>query len=432
MNDLHASDLAHLWHPYTQINAFEKSTFPIIERAEGVYLYDTEGRAILDGISSWWACNLGHSHPKLVEAIRNQAEVLQHSILGGMTHPSAIRLSEKLAEMTPGNLSRCFFASDGASAVEAALKISLQYWHNLGKPERNEFATLADAYHGDTLGAMNVGYLPGFHAPYEAVLRKSYQAAFPSPDGHADEDLPSMETIIREHHNTLAAVILEPLCQGAAGMRIYSPEFLRQTRDLCNEHNILLIADEIAMGFGRTGEMFACNHADVVPNILCLGKGLTGGTLPMSATVLTKEIYNTFRNEGGQDRTFYHGHTFCGNPIASAVALAALEIYQQPDFLPEVHARGETLRKGIEALSSYECVESTDHLGMIGVFNLRDSNKDGTEVATSFAKQVAAKAFDLGLLIRPLGNVIYLLPPLVTTEDELKKMSEILERALSI
>jgi len=449
--DLRELDIRHLWHPYTDIAAFERSDFPIIERADGACLYDRDGREILDGISSWWCANLGHGHPAVVDAIARQARTHQHSILGTMSHPGAIRLAARLAELTPGPLSRTLFASDGASAVEAALKIALQYWVNVGRPERKEFVSLTDGYHGDTFGTMGVGFVPGFHDPFRHVLRPALRADCPhcfrcpaipgtrsgdSPktanSGHVPE-LPacdlrcfgSMEELVRENRDRVAAVIVEPMCMGAAGMRIYPAAYLARLRALCDDTETLLIADEIAVGFGRTGALFACEHAGVAPDILCLGKALTGGYLPMSATVVTDAIYDAFRSDNGRDRTLYHGHTFCGNPILSAAALAALDVYTDGATLPSAARAMEALRDGIARLAGRPQVEKTRTLGMIGVLEIgRDAG------GSRAARAAAATALERGLFIRPLGPILYLWPPLTTTVRQIGRMVDLLGCAI--
>lgn len=433
-DDLKDSDLRFLWHPYTDIVSFEKTRFPIIERADGLYLYDVNGKPILDGVSSWWGVNLGHSHPRIVEAITTQAPLLQHSIIGGMSHPNAIRLAEKLVEITPDGLDRVFFAGDGSSAVEAALKISLQYFYNTGHPRRNRFVALQDAYHGDTLGAMGVGFVPGFHTPYESVLRKSLRAdsphCFHCPAGKSRsscdvECFASMEGIVTGNHSEIAAVIVEPLCQGAAGMRLYPEEYLRRLRALCDRYSILLIADEIAVGFGRTGHMFACDRAGISPDLMCLGKGLTGGMLPMSATLASAPIYASFRSTPETDRTFYHGHTYCGNPITSAAALAAIGAYIDDEVVEKSEPSSRALAAGFEKLRSLDTVADTASLHMIGTLEVTPSAG-----GAAFARAVASKALDLGLQIRPLGPVIYIWPPLITPPDTVREMLDLLETAL--
>ncbi len=419
-------DYRHLWHPYTDINAYEAAPWTCFERASGVYLYDRDGRAVLDGIASWWAVALGHSHPRIVEAIRAQAGVMQHAILGNQTHPLAVRLAAKLAGITPPGLTRCYFASDGASATEAALKIAIQYWHNRGVRGKTRFVALDEGYHGDTLGAVGIGFVPAFHAPFDGAVIKSFVA--PAPHRAADTDdaadracavqaFAALECIVAAQEDQIAGVILEPLCMGAAGIRLYHPEYLRLVRELCDARGLLLIADEIAVGFGRTGGVFACDVAGIAPDILCIGKAMTGGTLPMSAAIVTEEIYDTFRNEPGRDRTFYDGHTYCGNPITSAAALAFLEAFEAEGVMQNVASRTPQLAAGMARLARHDAVHYHKSLGLIGMIALKP------EVGgAALAKRIARRAFELGLFIRPLGNVLYLWPPLTTTEAELAQM----------
>ena len=434
IDKLRQRDIKNLWHPYTNITSFEKTDFPIIERARGVYLYEVGGRPLLDGIASWWCVNLGHSHPRLIEAIREQADMLPHVILGGMSHPKAIALAERLAQITPGALNRSFFSCDGASSIEAALKIALQYWDNIGEKKRQRFIGLADGYHGDTLGAVSVGYIDTFHKCFKEVIHPAYQAQSPhcaqcpyekEPDVCNIECFGSMQALIRSHHSETAAVVVEPLCQGAAGVRIYPEEYLRRLRKLCNEYGLLLIADEIAVGFGRTGYMFACNRAGIAPDMMTVGKGMTGGTLPMSAVIVTDTIYDTFREKAGRDRTFYHGHTFGGNPITSAVALTAMSIYEEEKVLENSRSRSVQLETGMCQLGDILENSKVQTMGMIGVIEVND-NSGGVERAS----RIARHSFELGLFIRPLGRAVYLWPPLTITKEELSQMLSILKTAI--
>ncbi|HJO92346.1 MAG TPA: adenosylmethionine--8-amino-7-oxononanoate transaminase [Victivallales bacterium] len=433
---LRCSALNHLWFPYTDINVIEKIDFPIIEKAEGVYLHELDGKVLLDGISSWWCVNFGHSHPKLVSSIIKQAGKLQHSILGGIAHPNVIKLAEKICKFTPDGLEHVYFAGDGASAIEAALKMSLQYWYNQGNKNKIKFICLEDGYHGDTLGAVGVGYVDTFHKYYKKVIQDSFRACSPHcskcPYEKEHENCKlecflSMEKLIEEHYSETAAVIVEPLCQGAGGIRIYPEEYLVRLRNLCDKYNLLLIADEIAVGFARTGKMFACDYAGIVPDIMCIGKGMTGGYLPMSAAVSNDKIYNSFRSDNEQDRTFYHGHTFCGNPITSAVALAALELYEELDIIELIKPRIKQFKEGMEDVGTLLNNSKILTLGLIGSIEIDDA-LGGKERAL----QIAAKARELGLFIRPLGSVIYLWPPLVSSEEELNQMLSILQSAVRL
>lgn len=435
-NDFRQRDIRHLWHPCTDINAFEKTQFPVIERASGVYLYEVGGRALLDGIASWWCVNLGHGHPKLIKAIQDQASQLQHAILGGMSHPNAIALAERLAEITPGELSHSFFCSDGASAVESALKIAVQYWANNGQENRTRFVGLEDGYHGDTLGAMGIGYIDAFHRDYRDMVRPAYRALSPhcaqcpcekEPESCGIECFSSMEEIIEEHHKEIAAVIVEPLCQGAAGVHIYPETYLRRLRRLCDDYNLILIADEIAVGFGRTGSMFACERAGIAPDIMTVGKGLTGGYMPLSAVIATSRIYDSFRNKenDSRDNTFNHSHTFGGNPIITALALAAIKVYEEEGVLEKCRPRISQLAEGMGGLGNNLKKSKVRAMGMMGVVEVNDAS-GGAERAA----RIGQRAYQLGLFLRPRGRAVYLWPPLTTTEDELGKMISIIDMSI--
>jgi len=427
-------DLQHLWHPYTDMNSFDKSDFPIIKSANGIYLYDIEGKAIIDGISSWWCVNFGHSHPKLINAIKNQSEILQHSILGGMSHLNAIKLSEELAKIAPQGLTHSLFAGDGSSATEASLKIALQYWQNIEVENKTSFICLENGYHGDTLGAVSVGYIDKFHKNFKSILNKAYCAEAPqctkcrykqNPSNCNSKCFDSLEKLILKYHERIAGVIIEPLCQGAAGINIYSKTYLQKLRKLCDEYNLLLIADEIAVGFCRTGSMFACEQAGITPDLMLLGKGLTGGYLPMSAVMTTDKIYNSFRSYAKKDNTFYHGHTFTGNPITSALALAAISLYKELKILREMKPKIKFISEKIEEIGKSIPNSHSRSLGMIGAIEF-DEEQGGSKRATEVCKH----ALTSGLFIRPLGNVVYLWPPLISTIEELGKMFEILKKCI--
>ncbi len=432
--ELRQRDIKYLWHPYTRISSFEKMDFPVIESAWGARLFEVGGRSLLDGIASWWCVNLGHSHPKLIEALCEQAGILQHSILGGMSHPKVIELAEQLAEITPGELNRSFFCGDGASAVEAALKIAVQHWINIGEKGRSKFIALTDGYHGDTLGAVGVGYVPDFHKCFNAILHQAFRAQSPhcaqcpyekTPDICDIDCFDTMESLIHRHHRETAAVVVEPLCQGAAGIRVYPEEYLRRLRHLCSRYGLILIADEIAVGFGRTGYMFASERAGITPDMMTVGKALTGGTLPMSAVMVTDAIYDSFRSESQPDNTFYHGHTFCGNPITSAVALAVLSVYKEEKILENLKPRIAQLEAGMKELGMMLGSSPVGTLGMIGGVEVNDESG-----AAPRAQRIARRAYELGLFIRPLGRSVYLWPPLTVTEEDLNRMLSILKAAV--
>lgn len=423
MSELAELDYRYLWHPYTDQATYERQPHWSIERAEGVYLYDNHGRALLDGIASWWCVSLGHGHPRIVRAIQEQAAVLQHSILGGLAHGPAVRLAERIARVCPGDLNHIYFAADGSSATEAALKAAVQYWQYVGEPGRTKFVALENGYHGDTLGAVAAGFTSWFQKPFGALVKPALLA--PSPhaptsdaeesERHAARAFEAIQRIVEEHSNHIAAVILEPLCQGAAGIWIYPESYLQKVRALCDAHGLLLIADEIAVGFGRTGAMFACERAQIVPDILCIGKALTGGYLPLSAAVASTKVFDAFRAPEGEVRVFWDGHTYCGNPITCAAALAALDVFEDL-HLPHSCAELERqLAEGFEEIGALHGVAYQKSLGMIGMCAMEDA---------AVAPKAALEARELGLFIRPLGPSLYLWPPLTSTLEELGMMIE--------
>ena len=400
-------DQAHIWHPYTRLSTVDENV-PMIVRGEGIHLYDESGRKYVDAISSWWCCALGHGHPDIVAAIQRQAGELQHSILGNLSHPRAAELADKLARLMPSPDRHVLFASDGSSAVEQALKIALQYWNNVGQPQRARFACIEGAYHGDTLGAMGVGYLDQFHRPFKSVLSEAIKLPFP----------PTEQSIQNLAADELAAVIVEPLCLGAAGMKMYDAALLKYLADWCKAHGVLLIVDEIAMGMGRTGKMFAYEHAKIDPDIVCLGKALSAGYLPISATIVRDSIYQTFDDE----HTLQHGHTFCGNPIAAAAAGATLDVFQRDNIVKQAAGVGDRLRQLTEPLKSLPAVKEVRFLGALAVVELNP--------VEGRPRRVREKMMEAGILLRPLGNVVYLMPPLVISNSQLTELVEVVAAAL--
>lgn len=398
-------DRQHVWHPYTLLSTLDTDPMPVIVRGEGVFLFDQGGTKYLDAISSWWGCALGHSHPKLIAAIQRQVAELQHSILGNLTHLRAIELAAKLATLMPTPERHVMFASDGSSAVEAALKIALQYWHNIGRGGRHRFVALDGGYHGDTLGAVSVGYMENFHKPFQNSILGTAIRTSAQKDGFA-----SMAAIIEAHGDELAAVIVEPMCQCAAGMKMYPDSYLVQLAKLCQEKDILLIVDEIATGFGRTGKMFAFEHANIDPDIVCVGKALSAGYQPISATIVKDRIYDTF-TDWPVDHSFYHGHTFCGNPIAAATSLAALKIYITEHLPKKAKAMEAYFEETLIPLSELRQVQEVRCFGAIAAVELRTPN---------MAHQVRWELMGKRIIIRPLGNVVYLMPPLNISQMDLE------------
>ncbi|MFA5203453.1 MAG: adenosylmethionine--8-amino-7-oxononanoate transaminase [Lentisphaeria bacterium] len=427
-------DRTSLWHPFTPHSALAGEPFPILARGAGIYLYDLEGRRYLDAVSSWWAANLGHCHPRLTAAIRGQAGRLQHSILGRLSHPPAAELAARLVRLFPDPRRRVFFAGDGACAVEAALRVAVQHWHNLGRPGKCRLAAFHGDYHGDTTGAAAVGYAPEFHAAIRPLLFPVVQLPFPDcaacPRRPAGAAIPcrdcaapclaATEAVLAEQADELAAVIVEPHCQGAAGMRLYPPAALARLAAACRRHDILLIADEVALGFGRTGRMFSFEHAGIDPDLVCLGKGLSGGTLPMSALVVREAVFDSFGDQPA-DHTFYHGHTFAGNPVAAAAALACLDVYRDEAIVDRAARLGAVLA---EALAPAAATGAIRHLRCFGMIAAGDLEPDaaGTPAAAR-AQRVRRRLLEQGILVRPLGGTLYLMPPLIIGEPELRALA---------
>lgn len=393
-------DRACLWHPYTQALTAPASLG--IVRGEGVYLYTEDGRRILDGISSWWVNIHGHSHPKLNQALAEQARKLEHVIFAGFTHRPAIELAERLIAILPQGLTRIFYSDNGSTAVEAALKMACQYWRNTGHPERTRFITLKNAYHGDTAAAMSASEDSVFTRPFTSML-------FPVT---RIDSLESLEAAISPQ---TAAVLIEPMLQGAGGMIVWPADFLAGVRRLCDRHGILLIADEVLTGFGRTGRMFACEHARIAPDIICLSKALTAGYLPLGVTAATERIYEAFLSED-RTRTFYHGHSYTANPLACAVALASLLLFEDGAVLQRVRDLETLLRARLEALRTLPAVADIRVIGGVGVVELVPQSNAG--YLDGLGPRLTADFLARGLLLRPLGNVLYFMPPYCITDEQ--------------
>jgi len=441
MNDNHnlsARDRAHLWHPYTQMLT-QPPLIPIA-RGKGVYLYTEDGRKILDGISSWWVNIHGHAHPKLNEALITQVQKLEHVIFAGCTHQPAVELAERLVDVLPNGLTRIFYSDDGSTAVEVALKLAWQYWQNLGHKERKLFISLDHAYHGDTVGAMSVSEASSFTKPFESLLFPVVRAHSPycyrCPLGlersKCDIDcLDSLESQLKKHSSAVAGVLVEPMLQGVGGMIVWPVEFLAGVRELCDRYGTLMIADEVLTGFGRTGRMFACEHASVLPDIICLSKALTAGYMPLGVTATTEEIYEAFLSED-RTKTFFHGHSYTANPLACAVGVASLDLFREENVILRVQRLEKQLREGLEPLRALSSVGDIRVLGGVGVIELVSDRK--TKAAGGYLDQVGprlASAFlEKGLLIRPLGNLVYFMPPYVITESEVTWVLETLVNVL--
>ncbi|HJP99371.1 MAG TPA: adenosylmethionine--8-amino-7-oxononanoate transaminase [Rhodanobacteraceae bacterium] len=431
---LAARDLAHVWHPCTQMREHDAKLplIPIV-RGEGAWLMDADGNRYLDGISSWWSNLFGHANPRIAAAISAQAATLNHVMLAGFTHQPALQLAEELAHIAPAGLRRVSYASDGASAVEIALKMSFHYWRNAGQPQRTRFIALANAYHGETLGALSVGDLPLYRAVYGPLLFEPIVA--PSPDwldagpgedaeAVARRRLADIRAILERHAHETCAVIVEPLVQCSGGMRMHAPSYVGGLRRLCGEFGVHLIADEIAVGFGRTGTMFACDQSAVAPDFLCLSKGLTGGALPLSAVLTTDDVYQAFLGDYAANNAFLHSHTFSGNPIACAAALASLAIFRDEPVLERIRALAARLSVRVEPLRDHPHVAGLRQTGLIAAFDLvKDKgSRSPYPGAERRGLRFYRHALAHGMLLRPLGDTVYFLPPYCIDEDDIDSM----------
>jgi adenosylmethionine-8-amino-7-oxononanoate aminotransferase len=431
-------DRDHLWHPFTQMAGFLKEDLLIITRGEGVYLYDLAGRRYLDGVSSLWANVHGHRRPELDRALMAQLEQVAHSTLLGIAHPPAILLARRLAEIAPPGLIRVFFSDNGSTAVEVALKVAFQYWQNRGQPRKQHFLKLAGAYHGDTLGAVGVGGIPLFHEIFHPLLFETFEAPQPycyrCPEGEdcRMQCLVRLEEMVAAHHEELAAVILEPVMQGAGGMIPQPPGYVARVREVTRRYGVLLIADEVATGFGRTGRIFACEHEGVSPDLMCLAKGLTAGYLPLAATLASEEIYQAFLGDYAEFKAFFHGHTYSGNPLAAAVGLASLDIFKRDRVLEKLSAKIELLSARLADMAGHLHVGDIRQRGlMVGIELVKDKNtRQPFPVARRTGHRVILEARRLGAILRPLGDVIVLMPPLCITLEELDTLAAITLEAI--
>jgi adenosylmethionine---8-amino-7-oxononanoate aminotransferase len=412
-------DRDHLWHPFTQQQGWVEEEPLMIEQAEGSDLIDSDGRRYIDGVSSLW-CNVhGHRHPRIDAAVREQLDRVAHSTMLGLSHPGAAELAAKLVELAPDGLSRVFYSESGSTATEIALKMAFQFQQQRGGQHRRRtsFVHLRDAYHGDTIGSVSVGGIDLFHAAYRPLLFETHAA---EPGDAAD-----LERILSCHEEEIAALILEPLVQGAAGMLVHPPGYLREARELCDRFGVLMICDEVATGFGRTGTMFACEQEGVEPDLLCLAKGLTGGYMPLAATLATERIYEGFLGAHEEWRTFFHGHTYTGNPLACAAALASLEVFEQERTLERLQPKIELLGELLEPVAAMPEVAEVRRRGaMVGI------DLGTHDPALRLGHQVTLEARKQGAIIRPLGNIIVLMPPLAISESELQRLVEIVAESI--
>ncbi|WP_419874686.1 adenosylmethionine--8-amino-7-oxononanoate transaminase [Candidatus Pristimantibacillus sp. PTI5] len=429
----------HVWHPFTQMKDYNSSDPLIIERGEGIMLYDVHGRAYYDGFSSVWLNVHGHNVPELNQAITEQLGKVAHSTLLGMANVPAIELAEKLVGIAPKGLNKVFYSDSGATGVEIAIKMAFQYWHNKGRPEKKTFITMNQAYHGDTIGAVSVGAIPLYHDLFRPMLFPSHVIPYPYAYRHEGGEAQALEAtltalrhLLETRADEIAALMVEPIVQGAGGIVVMPPNCLREMAALCRKHGVLLIADEVATGFGRTGEMFACDLEGVSPDLMVVGKGLTGGYLPVAATLATDEVYSAFYADYQEQKTFFHGHSFTGNPLGCAVALASLKLYEERNIIAGVRAKAAFVEQKLANLKDRPHVGEIRQKGlMIGIELVRDKiSGEPYDWADRVGVRASMRARELGMLTRPLGNVMVFIPPLASTETELEAMTDILAESI--
>jgi len=440
---LAARDSRVLWHPCTQMKDHETLPPIAIKRGSGVWLEDFDGKRYLDAISSWWVNLFGHANPRINAALHDQLHLLEHVIFAGFTHEPAVRLSEQLVALTPPGLTRCFFADNGSAAVEVAIKMSFHYWRNHGKPGKTRFITLANSYHGETLGALAVGNVDLYKSLYKPLLMEVLTA--PSPDcyfcspgesweQHSVKMFERMERMLEDHADQVAAVIVEPLVQCAGGMRMYHAAYLARLREACNRHGVHLIADEIAVGFGRTGTMFACEQAGISPDFMCLSKGLTGGYLPLSVVVTTDDVYAAFYDDYAKLTAFLHSHSYTGNPLACAAALATLDIFATESIIERNRTTAAYLGRRSRELANHPHVTEVRQCGMIVAIEFAKDKRSREPYPWTErrGRRIYGHALAEGVLLRPIGDVVYFMPPYTVNEAEIDLMVRIAAEGIEL
>ncbi len=437
MNNWAEKDLKYIWHPCSQMKDYEELPPIVIDHGKGIYLYDIEGNRYADVVSSWWCNLLGHCNPRINEAVKKQIDSLEHVIFANFTHKTAITLCEKLAKVLPEGLCKFNFTDNGSSAIEAAMKVSFQYHYQTGSPQKKRFMALSDAYHGETIGALSVGGVDLYSEIYRPILMDIVRIDAPDcyrcpynkcRDNCNCECFENAEKMFEKYGNETAAILVEPLLQCSAGMKIYPPLYLKKLRELCNKYNVHLIADEIATGYGRTGKMFACNHAGISPDIMCLSKGLTGGYMPMAIFVTTQKIYDAFYADYNDGKAFMHSHTYSGNPLACSAAVEVLNVLEDEHIIEKANEKAEYFTKIIkEKFLPLENVGEVRTIGLINAIELVKNNKtkEPFDSKLRIGYQIYKEALKKGVLLRPLGNVIYFNPPLVISKEDMDFVTDI-------
>lgn len=437
---LEKCDKKYVWHPFTQMQDWNKSTPIIIKSGKGSKIKDIYGREYIDGVSSLWVNLHGHRKKQIDSAIKKQLSLIAHSTLLGLGNIPSIKLAKELIKIAPKGLTKVFYSDSGSTAVEIALKIAFQYWQQSGKPNKTKFVHLANSYHGDTIGAVSVGGIDTFHKKYKPLLFKTFKVPSyycyrckwnkkKADVGECNNEcLEKLEECLRKHHKEMAAFILEPVVKGAGGIIVAPHGYLKKAKEFCNKYDVLMIADEVALGFGRTGKMFACEHENVSPDILCLAKGITGGYLPLAATLTTEKIYRAFLGRHEEFKTFFHGHTYTGNQLACSAALANLEIFKKEKVLEKIQPKIKLLRKKLKSFAYLKHVGDIRQCGLIAGIELvkNKATKEPLPMKERIGHKICMKAREKGLIIRPLGDVIVIIPPLSISNAEFSKMLDII------
>lgn len=443
MKELQEKDLKYVWHPCSQMKDYEKFPPIVIEKGKGVFLEDVNGKKYLDAVSSWWVNLFGHSNDRINKALYKQANILEHAIFANFTHKPAIELCERMINIAPNRLKKVFFGDNGSSSIEIALKLSFQYHQQIGKTKKIRFVNISDAYHGETIGALSMGDVDLYSQVYKPILLDSltvegpdcFRCKYGKERNTCDaECFMTMENQIKEIHEEVSAIIIEPLVQCAAGMKIYSSNYLVKLREICDKYDINLIADEIAVGFGRTGKMFACEHAKISPDIMCISKGLTAGYMPLSLVLMSDKIYDAFYDDYSTMKAFLHSHSYSGNPLGCSVAVETLNIFEDEDILNKNKEKSEYLRNKVESiLKDIPYLGEYRQVGMIGAIELvKDKvTKEPFESEKRVGYNIYQRALKKGVLLRALGNIVYFMPPYVISEEEIDFMVEVAKDSIN-
>lgn len=431
-------DLKYVWHPDTQHKQYEGENYKptLIEKGKGIYVYDIDGNKYIDAVASWWVNTLGHSVDRLNKVLLQQAQKIEHVLLADFTHKPAIELAERLIKLAGEPFTKVFYSDDGSTAVEVAIKMAYQYWYQKERPEKKYFVSMTDSYHGDTLGSVSVGGIDIYKTIFSPLVFETLKVCAPycyrcpkaceQRNCHI-ECLKEVEELFKNRSHEIAGIIVEPLVQGASGMRVYPAQYLTELRKLCDEYDVLLIDDEVAMGFGRTGKYFAFEHAGITPDIFCVAKGITAGYIPLAATITTNKIYDVFYDEFSTLKTFYHGHSFCGNPIACAVAVENLKIMEEEKIVENLAPKIEFFKKSLAKFKELKHIGDIRHIGMIGAVEIVKDKK--TKEPYAFTERIGHKVFleamKRGAILRPIGNIIYFMPPYIITKQEIDLLIKI-------